>query len=71
LLEAAGAKEIRDGGAGVHAFHANYIVNRGGATADQVLHVAQEMKRRVEAANGIALEAEVMVVIDPPAPGSL
>jgi UDP-N-acetylmuramate dehydrogenase len=71
LLEAAGAKEISDGRAGVHAFHANYIVNRGGATADQVLHVAQEMKRRVEAANGIALEAEVMVVIDPPAPGSL
>ena len=71
LLEAAGAKEIRDGGAGVHAFHANYIVNRGGATAEQVLHVAQEMKRRVEAANGIALEAEVMVVIDPPARGSL
>ncbi|MEK7348724.1 MAG: UDP-N-acetylmuramate dehydrogenase, partial [Candidatus Eisenbacteria bacterium] len=33
LLEAAGAKEIREGGAGVHAFHANYIVNRGGATA--------------------------------------
>ncbi|HET9951193.1 MAG TPA: UDP-N-acetylmuramate dehydrogenase [Candidatus Eisenbacteria bacterium] len=71
LLEAAGAKEIRDGGAGVHAFHANYIVNRGGATAEQVLHVAEEMKRRVEAANGISLEAEVMVVIDPPAKGSL
>jgi hypothetical protein len=36
-----------------------------------VLHVAQEMKRRVEEANGITLEAEVMVVIDPPAPGSV
>jgi UDP-N-acetylmuramate dehydrogenase len=71
LLEAAGAKEIRAGGAGVHAFHANYIVNRGGATAEQVLHVAQEMKRRVEAASGISLEAEVMVVIDPPAKGAL
>lgn len=71
LLEAAGAKEICEGGAGVHAFHANYIVNRGGATAEQVLHVAQEMKRRVEAANGIALEAEVMVVIDPPAKGAI
>jgi UDP-N-acetylmuramate dehydrogenase len=71
LLEAAGAKEIREGGAGVHAFHANYIVNRGGATASEVLHVAEEMKRRVEAANGITLEAEVMVVIDPPARGSV
>ncbi|HEX7079341.1 MAG TPA: UDP-N-acetylmuramate dehydrogenase [Candidatus Eisenbacteria bacterium] len=71
LLEAAGAKEIHEGGAGVHAFHANYIVNQGGATAAQVLHVAQEMKRRVEEANGITLEEEVMVVIDPAAPGAL
>jgi UDP-N-acetylmuramate dehydrogenase len=71
LLEAAGAKEIREGGAGVHAFHANYIVNRGGATASEVLHIAEEMKRRVEEANGIALEAEVMVVIDPPGRGSV
>lgn len=71
LLEAAGAKEIREGGAGVHAFHANYIVNRGGATAYEVLRVAQEMKRRVEEASGIALESEVMVVIDPPAEGSV
>jgi len=66
LLEAAGAKEIRDGGAGVHAFHANYIVNRGGASALEVLRVAKEMKRRVEEANGITLEEEVMVVLDPP-----
>ena len=71
LLEAAGAKEIREGGAGVHAYHANYIVNRGGASAQEVLRVAQEMKRRVEQANGITLEEEVMVVIDPPAPGAV
>lgn len=71
LLEAAGAKEIRDGGAGVHAFHANYIVNRDGATAAEVLRVAQEMKRRVEEANGITLEEEVMVVMDPPPAGAV
>lgn len=71
LLEAAGAKEIREGGAGVHAYHANYIVNRGGASAQEVLRVAREMKRRVEEANGITLEEEVMVVIDPPAPGAV
>ena len=69
LLEAAGAKEIREGGAGVHAFHANYIVNKEGASAQEVLRVAREMKRRVQEANGITLEEEVMVVIDPPAPG--
>jgi len=71
LLEAAGAKEIREGGAGVHAYHANYIVNKGGASAHEVLRVAREMKRRVEEANGITLEEEVMVVMDPPAPGAV
>ena len=71
LLEAAGAKEIRDGGAGVHAFHANYIVNKDHATAHEVLRVAREMKRRVEEANGITLEEEVMVVMDPPAAGAV
>jgi UDP-N-acetylmuramate dehydrogenase len=71
LLEAAGAKEIRDGGAGVHAYHANYIVNKGGATAQEILRVAREMKRRVEEANGITLEEEVMVVVDPPGNGSV
>src|SRR5258705_5967711 len=67
LLEAAGAKEIQEGGAGVHAFHANYIVNSNVAPADQILRVAKEMKRRVEEANGITLEEEVMVVMDPAA----
>jgi len=71
LLEAAGAKEIREGGAGVHAFHANYIVNKAGATAGEILRVAREMKRRVQEANGITLEEEVMVVEDPPAKGSV
>ncbi|HEY7728498.1 MAG TPA: UDP-N-acetylmuramate dehydrogenase [Candidatus Eisenbacteria bacterium] len=71
LLEAAGAKEIRDGDAGVHPYHANYIVNLGAATAAQVLRVAAEMKRRVLERHGVALEEEVMVVLDPPAPGGL
>ena len=71
LLEAAGAKEIRDGGAGVHAYHANYIVNRGGASADEVLRVAREMKRRVQESAGITLEEEVMVVMDPRREGSV
>ena len=71
LLEAAGAKEIRDGGAGVHAYHANYIVNMGGASADEVLRVAREMKRRVQESAGITLEEEVMVVMDPAREGSV
>ena len=32
---------------------------------------SREMKRRVEEANGITLEEEVMVVMDPAAPGAV
>ena len=71
LLESAGAKEIRAGDAGVHDFHANYIVNKGHATALEVLRVAAEMKRRVQEQHGITLEEEVMVVLDPPAAGGV
>src|SRR5258705_11008208 len=71
LLEAAGAKEIREGAAGVHAYHANYIVNNGGASATEVLRVAREMKRRVEESAGITLEEEVMVVMDPAREGAV
>jgi UDP-N-acetylenolpyruvoylglucosamine reductase len=46
-------------------------VNRGGATAAQVLRVAAEMKRRVKEKHGIDLEEEVMVVLDPPASGGV
>ena len=46
-------------------------MNKNGATAEQILHVAREMKRRVQEANGITLEEEVMVVMDPPAPGKV
>lgn len=41
-------------------------MNKGGASAHEVLRVAREMKRRVQEANGITLEEEVMVVMDPP-----
>ena len=71
LLESAGAKDISEGGAGVHAYHANYIVNKDGATAKEIIRVAREMKRRVQEANGITLEEEVMVVEDPPAENSV
>jgi UDP-N-acetylmuramate dehydrogenase len=55
----------------VHTHHANYIVNKGGATAHEIIRVAREMKRRVEEANGITLEEEVMIVVDPPGAGAV
>jgi UDP-N-acetylmuramate dehydrogenase len=65
LLEAAGAKGLRVGGARVSTLHANFVVNDGNATAKDILDLAAEMRRRVEAGTGVALEMEVRVVGEP------
>ncbi len=62
LIEAAGLKGARVGGAEVSPMHANYIVNTGGATAAQVRELIQEVQRRVENEFGARLEAEVKVI---------
>jgi len=60
LLEKVGAKELRKGGAGVYAGHANFILNCGGATAKDIRALARIMKARVKKEFGIELEEEVI-----------
>ena len=62
LVEAAGLKGRRIGAAEISRKHANFIVNLGGATADDVLALMAEMRDRVRDQFGIVLEAEVRVV---------
>jgi len=62
LLEEAGAKAMRVGGAGVFEKHANMIVNLGGATAADVLTLAERMKAAVRERFGRELEEEVLFV---------
>jgi UDP-N-acetylmuramate dehydrogenase len=59
-LDQVGAKGFRIGGAEVSEAHANFILNAGEATAEDVLAVAREMKRRVRDTFGIELEEEVI-----------
>ena len=59
LLEEAGAKTLRVGGAYVWAEHANVIVRGEGATPSDVLALARLMRNRVLFRFGIALEPEV------------
>ena len=42
--------------------HANFIVNLGGATAEDVLAVIREVRRRVAEQFGVVLEPEVRFV---------
>lgn len=62
LIEAAGLKGMRIGGAQVSPKHANFIVNLDGASADDVLALVAEMRRRVLERFGIELEPEIRVI---------
>ena len=60
LLDQAGVRGLRSGGAAVFAGHCNFIINEGGATAADVLALAAEMKTRVYEKFGVSLEEEVI-----------
>ncbi|MBZ0252358.1 MAG: UDP-N-acetylmuramate dehydrogenase, partial [Candidatus Methylomirabilis sp.] len=62
LIDELGLKGTRIGGAEVSPVHANFIVNRGGATAADVLALTRLVERRVREARGIALEREVVFI---------
>ena len=62
LIEACGLKGRRIGGAEVSPKHANFIVNLGEASADDVLALMAEMRDRVRERFGIDLEAEIRVL---------
>lgn len=59
LLEQAGCKGLRIGGATVTDFHANIIAVDEGACASDILALMQVMQNRVHAATGILLEPEI------------
>ncbi|MSM40462.1 MAG: UDP-N-acetylmuramate dehydrogenase [Geobacter sp.] len=62
LIEAAGLRGARIGGAQVSEVHCNFLVNRGGATAGDFLELAGMIKQRVSVGSGIMLEEEVKIV---------
>jgi UDP-N-acetylmuramate dehydrogenase len=59
LIEALGLKGTQIGGAEVSPIHANFIVNRGGATAADIDALIALVQERVRESNGIALHPEV------------
>jgi UDP-N-acetylmuramate dehydrogenase len=62
FLEQVGAKGMRNGGIQVADYHANLIYNAGGGTAVELRAVIGELKSRVRAEFGIAVEEEVQYV---------
>jgi UDP-N-acetylmuramate dehydrogenase len=64
LIEAAGLKETRCGGARISEKHANFIINCAGATAADVLALMDLARQRVFGHCGVALEPEIVFVGD-------
>ena len=62
LIESVGLKGCQIGDAQVSGQHANFIVNRGNATARDVLRLIRLVGRRVEDETGVTLELELKIV---------
>jgi UDP-N-acetylmuramate--alanine ligase len=61
LIEESGLKGARVGGAEVSRVHANFVVNRGGATSADVLELVRQVRAAVRQAKGVDLEPEVLL----------
>jgi len=62
LVEKAGLKGVRVGGACISPKHGNFIINLGGATATDILALIDLMQRQVREKMQVELELEVRVV---------
>ena len=61
LIDESGLKGERVGDAEVSPVHANFIVNRGEATASDVLELVRRVRTKVRQAKGVELEPEVLL----------
>ena len=62
LIDEAGLKGFTVGGAQVSGKHAGFVINKGGATAADVLSLIEEIQRRIEEKNGIRLTPEIRII---------
>jgi UDP-N-acetylmuramate dehydrogenase len=59
LIDAAGCRGLRVGGAQVSEMHCNFLINTGGATAADVEGLGEEVRRRVKDHSGFDLHWEI------------
>lgn len=62
LIEECGCKGLKIGGAEVSLQHANFILNKGGATSADILGLITEIKKRVFEMRGVKLVEEVIII---------
>ncbi len=59
LVDQAGCRGLRMGGAQVSELHCNFLINTGDATAADIESLGEEVRRRVFAQSGVTLEWEI------------
>jgi len=59
LVDAAGCRGLRVGGAHVSELHCNFLINDGAATAADIEGLGETIRERVEATSGLRLEWEI------------
>ncbi len=62
LIETAGLKNFRVGQAGISGVHANFIENKGDATASDIENLIEHAVEEVEKVHGVRLELEVKII---------
>ncbi len=73
LIEAAGCRGLRRGGAQVSDLHCNFLINSGDATATDLEELGENIRRRVFERSGITLDWEIKIVgvaLDEPEEGA-
>ncbi len=60
LVDAAGCRGFRVGGAKVSDMHCNFLINDQGASAEDVERLGETVRARVKAASGVTLEWEII-----------
>ena len=65
LVDELGLKDMKVGGARVSTVHGNFIVNDGGATAEEMLLLIDKVKEAARTKRAIELETEVQIVGEP------
>lgn len=64
LIQDAGLKGYRVGGAQVSEKHCGFVINTGNATAADIYRLIRDVQRKVRESSGVALEPEVIMLGD-------
>ena len=59
MIDAAGMRGFKVGGAQMSEKHCNFMINTGGATATDLEALGEEIRRRVREKTGIELQWEI------------